>query len=67
MQHDSISAADRVNFATFEGIDSALQGLCGDRGGTGEGTERQTGPSNTAGGPTGPRFDVPKLDISLRD
>ena len=67
MQHDSISAADRVNFAKSEGIDSALRDYVE--------TERalEKVPNNKRDlqilleAPRAQRFDVPKLDITLRD
>ena len=67
MQHDSVSAADRVNFAKSEGIDSALR----DYVGTGEALEKVPNIKRCLqimlDAPGSPRLDVPKLDITLRD
>ena len=67
MQHDSIRAADRVNFAKSEGIDSALR----DYVGTGEALEKVPNVKRDLQilleAPRAPKFDVPKLDFTLRD
>ena len=67
MQHDNISAADRVNFAKSEGIDSALRDYVETGGALEKAPNIKRRRQTMLEAPRAPRFDVPKLDINLRD